>query len=132
MRRALDLRAAGVLYPDIGVELGVDTATAFHYVQEALERTHGEEVRFIDVARQMELLRLDRLMRPHWEKADKGNVESGAFLLRVMERRSKLLGLDAPVKVDVEHRIRQMAIDEGLDPDEAVEEARRIIKALPG
>jgi len=44
---------------------------------------------------------------------------------------SKLLGLDAPIRIDIEHRIREMALQEGLDPDEAVEEARAIIKRLP-
>jgi hypothetical protein len=45
-----------------------------------------------------------------------------------IDRRIKLLGLDAPVKVDVEARVRQMAMDLGIDPDEAIREAEKIFE----
>ena len=62
------------------------------------------------------------------------NVLAGKYgaierLMQVLERRAKLLGLDAPVKVDIEHRIRAIAAEAGLDPEEAVREAQRIVSA---
>ena len=50
----------------------------------------------------------------------------------IMDRRAKLLGLDAPQKVDHEHRIRMLAEANGFDPDEAVEEARRVLREARG
>lgn len=44
-----------------------------------------------------------------------------------IERRCKLLGLDAPEKVDITLKIRERAIAEGLDPDRAVAAAERIL-----
>jgi hypothetical protein len=48
-----------------------------------------------------------------------------------MERASKLLGLDAPQKVDITHRLRLMAEAEGLDYEELLAEANDVIKKLP-
>jgi hypothetical protein len=131
MRRAVELRAAGTPYQDIAAELAVDRTTAFHYVREGLDRFRGEEIRNADLARKLHLLRLDALLAGQWQKAMRGDVPATATCLKIMERQARLLGLDAPIRVDIEPRIRQMAVEEGLDPDQAVEEARRIIKARP-
>jgi hypothetical protein len=47
-----------------------------------------------------------------------------------IDRRIKLLGLDAPLKIDIEQRIRAIAITFGLDPDAAVQEAMAVIKEV--
>lgn len=46
-----------------------------------------------------------------------------------IERRCKIWGLDAPVKIDITERIRQLAAESGLDPDDAVREAERVLAA---
>ena len=51
--------------------------------------------------RQLELERLDLLTRGLEPMASVGNPGAVNAYLRVMERRAKLLGLDAPVKTDV-------------------------------
>jgi len=48
-------------------------------------------------------------------------------VLRCIDRRIKLMGLDAPMKIDIEAKVRYMAEAAGLDPDQAVEEARQVI-----
>jgi hypothetical protein len=131
MRQALDLRIAGHSYAEIADVMAVSIPTAHQYVNEAIERMTAEEVRHAEVARSMMLLRLHALLAAQWKKALHGDVNATASCLRIMEREARLLGLDAPQRVDITARIRQMAIEEGLDPDEAVEEARRIIKARP-
>jgi hypothetical protein len=45
-----------------------------------------------------------------------------------IDRRCKLLGLDAPTKVDIEMEVRQMAERAGMDPDEAVAEVERMLR----
>jgi hypothetical protein len=130
-RQALDLRARGASYQEIGDELGVSAQRAFQVVSETLERLTGDEVRSVEVARQLELVRLDCLLQAQWGKAMAGSTDAATACLKIMERRSKYLGLDAPLKINVEDRIRQVALAEGLDPEEALEEARAIIRSLP-
>jgi hypothetical protein len=52
-----------------------------------------------DEVRQLELLRLDRYLSAIAEKVDSGDLKAIDRALKIMERRSKLLGLDAPQKV---------------------------------
>ena len=77
---------------------------------------------------QQELARLDAMERYIWHRVAKGELFAMDRALAIMERRAKLLGLDQPVKVDITHKIRQMAIEAGIDPEEAVREAERMIK----
>jgi hypothetical protein len=130
MRQALDLRLTGRSYADIGDALGVTPQRAFQLVSEGVARLTGDEVRNIDLARQLQLLRLDMLMHAQWPKVQAGSTEAANVVLKILERQSKLLGLDAPIKINVEDRIRQVALAEGLDPEEALEEARAIIRSL--
>ena len=58
-----------------------------------------------------------------------GNPSYLAGIQWCIERRCALLGLDAPTKIDIETRIRAAATEMGLDPDDAVQEAQRIISA---
>jgi hypothetical protein len=46
-----------------------------------------------------ELSRLDGMLRGLWPDARKGSHGAVDRVLKIMERRAKLLGLDAPVKV---------------------------------
>jgi hypothetical protein len=130
-RRAVDLRAAGTPYPDIADKLGVDPTTAFHYVSEGLERFLGEEIRCSDTARKLHVERLRALLQAAWPKAMAGDANATASCLRIMEREAKLLGLDAPHKVDISHRLRLMAEAESLDYEELLAEAQAVIKSLP-
>lgn len=131
MRQALDLRMTGCSYAEIAETMGVSVPTAFQYVAEGLERLTGEEVRNTDVARQLHLLRLDALLNVQWSKALAGSSEAAQLALRILERQSKLLGLDAPQKVDITQRLRLMAEQEGLDYEELLAEANDVIKRLP-
>jgi hypothetical protein len=49
--------------------------------------------------RVLELEWLDRLLKPMMERAEDGMREAVDRVLKICERRSKLLGLDAPTKV---------------------------------
>ena len=54
------------------------------------------------------------------------------WVLQSLKQECDLLGLNAPTKIDIEQRIRQMAVENGFDPDEAVKEAQRVINASRG
>ena len=56
----------------------------------------------IDAIRDMETERLDMLQGAYWRQAMMGDVPAGMQVLRIMERRAKLLGIDQPIRQQVE------------------------------
>ena len=78
--------------------------------------------------RGQELARLDRLMQTHWPAAVEGNHMATGVVLQIMDRRMRLLGLDAPQRIDITGWIRQLAEREGLDPDQAVRDAEAFVR----
>jgi hypothetical protein len=60
-----------------------------------LAREPAEEIRTIELAR------LDGLMVTLWPAARRGDLAAVDRILKVMERRAKLLGLDAPARHEV-------------------------------
>lgn len=123
--KALDLRRRHLNYRQIANELGwASTNAAYEAVQRGLADTQSEAS---DEVRRMELERLDDIARgfqrvfatrhyiasatgkiarhpdTHEPLVDDGPViTAGIALLRVMERRAKYLGLDAPARARIE------------------------------
>jgi hypothetical protein len=123
---AVRLRSEGHTYDEIARQLGYrDKATAYNAVQRTLTRAVREPA---DEVRQIELVRLDSLWmhamkvlasphvtvsngrvvmvedragQAHPVPDDAPVLQAIDRLLRIMERRAKLLGLDAPAKVEV-------------------------------
>ena len=98
--RALDLRKAGYTYRQIGEECGVSHKTAYTDVAGAMSDLASIELEKADDLRRMELQRLDGMWRGLYANAADGDPASIRAALGVMERRSKLLGLDAPAKTE--------------------------------
>ena len=97
--RALDLRKAGATYQMIADQLGYGGPSgAYKAVTSALKATLKEPA---DELRTMELERLDAMLLPLWRRVQNGDERAVDRVLRIMERRAKLLGLDAPTKVDL-------------------------------
>ena len=95
-RQALELRKAGVDYRAIAERLGYrSVASAHEAVKTALRRTLQEPA---DELREMELSRLDQMLLGLWPKATKGDTWAVDRVLKIMERRASLLGLDARAK----------------------------------
>ena len=97
--KAVALRKMGWSYGRISVQLGMTKSSVHKAVTKALtdaqEHLNGEA----DILRTQELDRLDDLQSFFWADASKGNPKANAQILKVMERRAKLLGLDAPTKI---------------------------------
>lgn len=122
--RALELRRRGLNYSQVAAEMGYRSqSSAYEAVQRALAdsaREPADEVRRIEAERLDELTRhLNRvLVTRHYTVTQSGKIvthpETGlpllddgpviqavAGLVRIAERRAKLLGLDAPTKHEV-------------------------------
>ena len=94
------LRRAGLTLDEIATRVGYNSSASVHY---ALKRLNERIVREdVDEIRNLEGERLDLLQAANWDNAMQGDVPAGALVLRVMERRAKLLGLDMPIRVQQE------------------------------
>lgn len=132
-RQALELRKAGASYAMIAERLGYENkGSAYRAVMTALDRTLREPA---DELRELEVARLDALLLALWPQATRGDLGAIDRVLRLMERRAKLLGLDAPTQVNVTQAARQEVdrlVEAGvLDPSEAeaaVREAELILR----
>lgn len=93
---AIRLRIAGRTYADIGAALGISGQSAYDHVKLGLEQTAKEMGESADVVREQELQRLDRALQLVMERIEKGDMSATDRLVKLQERRAKLLGLDRP------------------------------------
>jgi hypothetical protein len=102
--QALELRAAGRKYREIADALGYSSPQHAHRdVKTELDALVKEPA--MDVLAE-ELDRLDKMLQGLWSEARRGNIHSVDRVLRIMERRARYLGLDAPDRVAVEATVR--------------------------
>lgn len=116
LRQALELRTRGMTYTDIAKELGYQNGSGVRaLILRELKRRARKTNDTLDEIRQLELERLDGLLRGAFIRAagdptssnpeDRvGDPEHAKSVLRIMERRAKLLGLDSPVKKELTGR----------------------------
>lgn len=91
--RALELRIEGYTQDQIAEALGVTQPTVCRMIKRALkERT----TMGADELRRLEHERMESLHAEMWRYAKKGDTAAASVVTRLMERRAKLHGLDAP------------------------------------
>ena len=110
-QQALSLRRAGVPFETIAERVGYkDRRSAQRAVEKELEDHSAEDVHIV---RKMEVERLDALLLSMWRKAINGDGMAVERVLRIMERRSRLQGLDAPIRQQIEV-ISESVLDEEI------------------
>ncbi len=92
----LRLRRDGLSYTEIGERLGIHRSRAHQIVTEEMGVLSKELAETREELRQLELERLDRMHQAVWASAEQGNHEAIDTVLKLMNRRAKLRGLDAP------------------------------------
>jgi hypothetical protein len=92
--RALELRKEGKTFEEIAKEAGYSCRqSAYDAVKRAMAAiTREPAVELIE----LELARLDSMWGSYYIKAQAGNVLALEACLKIMQRRAKLIGLDAP------------------------------------
>lgn len=98
--QALDLRRSGLSYQRIGEEMGISMARAHQLVAKAMEETHRAIAAGADALRAEEISRLDGMLAALWPKAKNGDVAAVDRVLKISERKAKLLGIEAPVRIE--------------------------------
>lgn len=95
---ALEARKEGKTFDQIAEECGYNSRQAAHdAVKRALDAIIREPA---DSLRVLDLERLDVLWQIQYLNAQAGDVQAMAACMKIMERRARLLGLDAPVKTE--------------------------------
>jgi len=118
--KVLELRRAGLTWQRIAEETGyADHTGAYAAYKRAIKRTMQQPA---DELREAELDRIDRLQLALWPKAMKGDNASVNTIVRLMERRARLLGLDLPIKIQQDITT--------WDGDESIDRAVRDLAAL--
>ena len=101
-REALSLRVEGKTFAEIGTNMGYSEQRAHSVVTRELMRLSAARTEQSEAVLRLEIERLDALWRAVWPTAKEGDLPSIETALRLMARRAKLLGLDAPKHLSVE------------------------------
>jgi hypothetical protein len=97
--KALDLRIAGATYRQIGKQLTVSEKTAYLDVQAELGRLDTVVKVKAERLRDLEARRLDQLTVALAAGIRTGDPRAVLAAVRLMERRARLFGLDAPTQI---------------------------------
>jgi hypothetical protein len=79
---------------EIAVNLGFTLEEVRDLIDEVHKALHEDLKENLDLNRQLDLSRIDSLISAHMPKAKSGKVKSAALILRALERRSKLTGIE--------------------------------------
>ena len=97
--RALELRQQGSTFAEIASHCGCGVTRAYQYVDGELRKLAKQSEESATLLRTLESERLDRLQASIWEQAEAGELRAVDRIIKIMERRAKLFGLDGPTKV---------------------------------
>lgn len=127
-RFILEARKAGMSHDLIAEELGVTRNYVAVILKKELETQRTLADQGVEELKQLERERLDEVIKSLWPDVQKGKYKAIELLIKVMERRAKMEGIDAPE--------RQVSIDltsqlERLSPQELLTEAQRLGLPLP-
>ena len=127
--QVMSLRLGGATFIQIAEQVGYRDAPEAYV---AYKRGMDETIQPIaDEIRYEELRRLDRLILTWWPKAlgaanTDPSPKAADIVFRCMEKRAKLLGLDAPIKQEVE-----LSYDDGDEVSAKVAELLRMVRTEP-
>lgn len=95
----IELRRAGESYGRIADHYGLSKARVCDIIRQACDLSNAPNINELRAA---EGDRLDRLQQKVWAKALDGDIPAIRTVLAIMDRRARLFGLDAPVRVDIQ------------------------------
>lgn len=100
-RRIIQDRRSGKSIDDIADAYSLAPQTISKIINTRLAQTIRLRDTEIDLLRQQELERLDAVQQAAWPLAMDGHIDSLKIVMNAVDRRCKLLGLDAPQQLEV-------------------------------
>lgn len=101
---------------------GWDERYAYKDVSRELEKMRNELAEHVEAVRELELQRLDDLLKGLWDRATGKDIDYPAIdrVLKIMERRARLTGLDAAQQMDLQSGGEPivMKFSGNIDPNE--------------
>ena len=97
-KEVVRLRIAGLHYESIARNLECSVGGAHKACMRAIDRSQKEIAEEAGKVLDLELRRLDEMLRILWLKVLEGNLSAMDRALHIMDRRARYLGLDAPEK----------------------------------
>jgi hypothetical protein len=94
----MEMRVRGLSFKTIGRELGISDVAAYKHVKRSLEELAEREKHHAEEHRRLDLLRIDKALSGIIPKAESGDPKAVTAMCRLLERRARLLGLDAPTR----------------------------------
>jgi hypothetical protein len=128
--RALALIIDGFSYRNVASALGISLGQAYDDVQSELEALAALRRSQAETLRELSLERLDRWTLALAAKMRRGHVPAIHALVKIEERRAKLLGLDPPLRVAAEIPTAEPRSDFiHVDPETLSTETLRMLRA---
>jgi hypothetical protein len=120
--RAFRMRLLGLPVRTIAQQLGCTPADVARAIEERLPRIDNA---FRMSTFSLDLARLDQLTSKCLEAISHGSLGvGGSLLLKCLERRAQMLGLDAPIRID------PVELVEATRPESSTENLRRIFTEM--
>ena len=85
---------------EIGQQLGVSAVMVHKYIKSELDIIRSETRETALIERDIALLRLESIIGKSYKEAMEGDWKAASLMIKAMERQAKLLGLDAPTKLE--------------------------------
>jgi hypothetical protein len=117
---AFDMKLQGCRNEDIANALGLSVETVRTRIYDELAVITEEVETSREMFRALEVARLEMLQTGLWTKATNGDLDAIDRVLKIMDRRSKLLGLDQPTRIDIIDW-RSEAERVGINPEDLFE-----------
>ena len=111
-QKALELRKEGHSYESISEQLGYSTRSASY--KAVMRRLRDMDRPAVSMLRELEVQRLDAMLYAVWDDVLQGDANAVHTALRISERRSRLLGLDAPHTVEARARIDVLSWNQAI------------------
>jgi hypothetical protein len=126
LQQVIDLRLQSLTYEEIAAQIPgpsgkpITTRTVQRDLEKAIKKRNAEIATSVDLLRDREVQRLDKLLAVLWPKAMAGHLDYIEALHKNILVRSRLLGLEAPQKHDIDASVRAASV-----------EVRRVVVELP-
>lgn len=94
--RAWDARLSGEPIVDVAHELGLSIEAAKELIRQVHKAIHDDLKESLSLNREMDLARLDALLKAYYPAAKEGDLDAANFVVKALAHRAKLTGSEPP------------------------------------